>query len=236
MPGRHRGGGWVRARGPALVDHPVGRLTAPAGAGGAGRYRADRAQPPAASRPRPASCCSSTPSRCGCCAPTWNATSRSWRPVPSGGAREEERISIAVNADSIATWALPALNDLALPGPANGDHHRRPGFHPGVAARRPGAGLRHHAQAGPARLQGGAAGRDELRGGRQARATPARPLPPGPVAAQLPGHALHRVQPQGRHAERIRRQGVRASSALRSASCSCPARKARCVPCWPAGA
>jgi len=32
------------------------------------------------------------------------------------GAREEERISIAINADSIATWALPALTGLALQG------------------------------------------------------------------------------------------------------------------------
>ena len=32
------------------------------------------------------------------------------------GAREEERISIAINADSIATWALPALTDLAQQG------------------------------------------------------------------------------------------------------------------------
>ena len=32
------------------------------------------------------------------------------------GAREEERISIAINADSIATWALAALTDLARQG------------------------------------------------------------------------------------------------------------------------
>jgi LysR family transcriptional regulator (chromosome initiation inhibitor) len=32
------------------------------------------------------------------------------------GARDEERISIAVNADSIATWALPALDSLARQG------------------------------------------------------------------------------------------------------------------------
>ncbi|MDB5929660.1 MAG: transcriptional regulator, LysR family [Polaromonas sp.] len=32
------------------------------------------------------------------------------------GAREEERISIAINADSIATWALPALTALAVQG------------------------------------------------------------------------------------------------------------------------
>jgi LysR family transcriptional regulator (chromosome initiation inhibitor) len=37
-------------------------------------------------------------------------------PSSTGGAREEERISIAVNADSIATWALPALNELARQG------------------------------------------------------------------------------------------------------------------------
>ena len=32
------------------------------------------------------------------------------------GAREEERISIAINADSIASWALPALTGLAQQG------------------------------------------------------------------------------------------------------------------------
>lgn len=34
-------------------------------------------------------------------------------PSTRGGAREEERIAIAINADSIATWALDALGDLA---------------------------------------------------------------------------------------------------------------------------
>jgi LysR family transcriptional regulator (chromosome initiation inhibitor) len=38
---------------------------------------------------------------------------RELAPSSTGGAREEERISIAVNADSLATWALPALNALA---------------------------------------------------------------------------------------------------------------------------
>ena len=37
-------------------------------------------------------------------------------PSSLGGAREEERISIAINADSIATWALPALTSLARQG------------------------------------------------------------------------------------------------------------------------
>src|SRR5688572_32474830 len=41
---------------------------------------------------------------------------RDLAPSSAGGAREEERVSIAVNADSIATWALPALNDLARQG------------------------------------------------------------------------------------------------------------------------
>ena len=41
---------------------------------------------------------------------------RELAPGSAGGAREEERISIAVNADSIATWALPALNGLARQG------------------------------------------------------------------------------------------------------------------------
>ncbi len=33
-------------------------------------------------------------------------------PSAPGGAREDERISIAINADSIATWAMGALHDL----------------------------------------------------------------------------------------------------------------------------
>lgn len=41
---------------------------------------------------------------------------RELAPSSTGGAREEERISIAVNADSIATWALPAMNGLARQG------------------------------------------------------------------------------------------------------------------------
>jgi LysR family transcriptional regulator, chromosome initiation inhibitor len=41
---------------------------------------------------------------------------RELAPSSAGGAREEERMSIAVNADSIATWALPALDGLARQG------------------------------------------------------------------------------------------------------------------------
>jgi LysR family transcriptional regulator (chromosome initiation inhibitor) len=41
---------------------------------------------------------------------------RELAPSSTGGAGEEERISIAVNADSIATWVLPALNGLAREG------------------------------------------------------------------------------------------------------------------------
>jgi LysR family transcriptional regulator (chromosome initiation inhibitor) len=41
---------------------------------------------------------------------------RELAPSSTGGAREEERISIAVNADSLATWALPALNGLVQQG------------------------------------------------------------------------------------------------------------------------
>ena len=37
-------------------------------------------------------------------------------PSSTGNGREEERISVAINADSIATWALPALNALAQGG------------------------------------------------------------------------------------------------------------------------
>jgi len=37
-------------------------------------------------------------------------------PSATGGGREDERVSIAVNADSIATWALPALTAMARTG------------------------------------------------------------------------------------------------------------------------
>ena len=33
-----------------------------------------------------------------------------------GASREEDRVSIAINADSIATWALPALGDMVSEG------------------------------------------------------------------------------------------------------------------------
>ncbi|HEY1230486.1 MAG TPA: LysR family transcriptional regulator ArgP [Ramlibacter sp.] len=41
---------------------------------------------------------------------------RELAPSSIGGAREEERISIAINADSLATWALPALGSLTREG------------------------------------------------------------------------------------------------------------------------
>ena len=41
---------------------------------------------------------------------------RSLSPGTSGSAREEERVSVAVNADSIATWALPAFDLLVRRG------------------------------------------------------------------------------------------------------------------------
>jgi len=37
-------------------------------------------------------------------------------PSGTGGGRDDERISVAINADSIATWALPALSPLAQAG------------------------------------------------------------------------------------------------------------------------
>jgi LysR family transcriptional regulator, chromosome initiation inhibitor len=41
---------------------------------------------------------------------------RELAPSSIGGAREEERVSIAINADSIATWALDAVGDLVRQG------------------------------------------------------------------------------------------------------------------------
>jgi LysR family transcriptional regulator, chromosome initiation inhibitor len=41
---------------------------------------------------------------------------RELAPSSIGGAREEERVSIAINSDSIATWALEAVGDLVREG------------------------------------------------------------------------------------------------------------------------
>lgn len=41
---------------------------------------------------------------------------RELAPGSAAGPREEERISLAINADSIATWALPALDGMARQG------------------------------------------------------------------------------------------------------------------------
>ncbi len=41
---------------------------------------------------------------------------RELAPSSVGGARDEERVSIAINADSIATWALGAVGDLVRDG------------------------------------------------------------------------------------------------------------------------
>ncbi len=41
---------------------------------------------------------------------------RDLTPSKAAGQREHERVAIAINADSIACWALPALNDLARQG------------------------------------------------------------------------------------------------------------------------
>jgi LysR family transcriptional regulator, chromosome initiation inhibitor len=41
---------------------------------------------------------------------------RELAPSSTSGARDEDRIPLAINADSIATWALPALNLLARQG------------------------------------------------------------------------------------------------------------------------
>ena len=41
---------------------------------------------------------------------------RDLAPSTAGGGRDEDSIAVAINADSIATWALPALNSLAQGG------------------------------------------------------------------------------------------------------------------------
>jgi LysR family transcriptional regulator (chromosome initiation inhibitor) len=101
-------------------------------------------------------------------------------PSAPGGPREDERISIAINADSIATWAMGALHDLVrqrLPLEIIVDDQ-------------------DFTQEGAARLQDGAAGGDALRGrcvGQLCAAVPS----PGAHAAQLPRGVVPVVQSQG---------------------------------------
>ena len=97
-------------------------------------------------------------------------------------AREEERISIAVNADSIATWALPALDALARQGLpleiiADDQDFTHEWLREGQVL-----GCVTTRQAGAARLQGGAARRDALRRGGHARVSWRRRAAAGPDA------------------------------------------------------
>ena len=81
---------------------------------------------------------------------------------------QTQRLPIAVNADSLATWVLPALDALVQPGAGRlrpRADRRRPGLHPRLAAPGPGAGLRQDGGRGAARLPHHAAGRDALCGG-----------------------------------------------------------------------
>ena len=68
---------------------------------------------------------------------------RELAPSSTGGGREEERISIAINADSIATWALGALGDLVRQGLAAG--RRQGGIHRALRPEAPGG---RHARPG----------------------------------------------------------------------------------------
>jgi LysR family transcriptional regulator (chromosome initiation inhibitor) len=87
---------------------------------------------------------------------------RNWRPA-RWAARARKSASPSPSTPTASPPGPAGADGPGAAGPAAGDHHRRPGLHPRMAARRPGAGLRHHAQAGAARLQGGAAGRDAVR-------------------------------------------------------------------------
>jgi LysR family transcriptional regulator (chromosome initiation inhibitor) len=128
-----------------------------------------------------------------------------------------ERLPIAVNADSLATWVLPALDEWVQRRPARrlwpGAAGRRSGLHPRLPARRrrcwaasapwprrlrgcsvlPLGSMRYVAVASPAFL--------------------ARQLPRGPAPRQFHHGALAGVQPQGRHASRLGRCCLRGAQA-----------------------
>ena len=117
-------------------------------------------------------------------------------PNSTGGAREEERISIAVNADSIATWALPALDALARQGlPLEIITDDQDFTHEWLREGQV-MGCVTDGQAGIARLQGGTAGGDALH--RHCPAGPgSREIPERTDAAQLSRCALRCLQSQG---------------------------------------
>jgi LysR family transcriptional regulator (chromosome initiation inhibitor) len=72
---------------------------------------------------------------------------RNWRPA-RWAARARKSASPSPSTPTASPPGPAGADGPGAAGPAAGDHHRRPGLHPRVAARRPGAGLRHHAQAG----------------------------------------------------------------------------------------
>lgn len=111
MSGRHRRGRWLRTRCETAVDHAIRQhSTAIACAGGAGRDRTRRAWP---LKPTPAGrLLIKHTMQIRLLHTDLEHDLRSLSPGTSGSAREEERVSVAVNADSIATWALPAFDLL----------------------------------------------------------------------------------------------------------------------------
>jgi ArgP family transcriptional regulator len=118
-------------------------------------------------------------------------------PGAAGGGRDGERISIAINADSIATWALSALGGLAHEGLGLEIITDEQDFTIEWLREGQVLGCVTTPQAGAAQLQDGAAGGGHaLRRGGRGRLCP-RTLPRWSVAAQFSPGPVRGLQPQG---------------------------------------
>ena len=137
-------GGFERAA-QRLSHHAVGGVAAAARAGGAGRHGADRAQPAAAAhRGRPTAAEAHQAAAAAARRPRARPAASS-RPVPA--AARAKRSASRSRSTPTASPPGPCRRSAASRArAAAGDHHRRPGLHAGVAARRPGARLRDHAR------------------------------------------------------------------------------------------
>ena len=160
-----------RGRGRA-ARHAVGGQPAPEGARERDRRPgAARAQPSPRGRPRPARRCCGSPARSSCSPPT--------RAAELAGDAAPPRLGVAVNADSMATWFLPAIAPLA--GEVAVECHREDEDQHGAAAQErpvvaaitvyPDAGRGLHRRRGSARC---ATGRWPRRPSRRAGSPTAR--------------------------------------------------------------
>jgi LysR family transcriptional regulator (chromosome initiation inhibitor) len=165
----------------------------------------------------------------------------------------DERLPIAVNPNSLATWVLPALDPLVQRGLGRVRRRadrRRPGLHPRLAAPGRGAGLRQHRLAGPARLRLPGPGRHALRGRRQPglRGPPPAPglnrrnfasCPSSPSTARTTCRPSGVAQAFGVRDPQLKERFVPSSEAVARAAAMgwglsvLPELLAR--PCWPVG-